>query len=374
MGATILQWNVRGLRCNRRDLDILTSEHQREVICLQETKLGQSPPLSHYQCANHDCYLKSPRRNPDQLACGGVAIYIKKGLYHRPVRIDSHLQAVAVQVTLGDGSLTILSVYIPGHSHLTTRDLSYLTRDISGPILITGDFNGHNYLWGCHFVDTRGEVIERFTDKHNLCVLNDGIHTYLKPEAQLASEPTSAIDLTISTPGLALRSVWEVLHDTHGSDHYPILTSILPTGAETQPSCDPSHWVFTKADWERFHDLCLEKVTGDILEEDDPLESFVKHITKASNDSIPRATTIPKKSNLWFAEECREALKARHALDKRVWQGREVRGETLSAFRRSQAHARRLFNQKKRHSWVEYVSKLSTNTPIKHVFVLPSII
>ena len=78
--------------------------------------------------------------------------------------------------------------------------------------------------------------------------------------------------------------------------------------------------------------------------------------------------TIPKKSNPWFDEECREALKARRALDKRVRQSRELRGETLSAFRRSQAQARRLFNQEKCQSWAEYVSKLSTNTPIKHVW------
>ena len=98
------------------------------------------------------------------------------------------------------------------------------------------------------------------------------------------------------------------------------------------------------------------------------MESFVKHITKAANDSMPRATTIPRKSNPCFYEECREALKARRALDKRVWQSRKVIGETLSAFRRSQAHARRLLNEKKRHSWAaEYVSKLSTNSPIKYV-------
>ena len=113
---------------------------------------------------------------------------------------------------------------------------------------------------------------------------------------------------------------------------------------------------------------CLERITVDILEEGDPLYSFVEHLTKAANDSIPRATTIPKKSNPWIDEECREALKARRALDKRVHQSRELRGETLSAFRRSQAQARRLFNQKKRQSWAEYVSKLSTNTPIKHVW------
>ena len=175
-------------------------------------------------------------------------------------------------------------------------------------------------------------------------------------------------EFTISTPGLALRSVREVLPDTHGSNHYPVLTSILPSMAEIQPSYDPSHWVFSRADWEKFHDLCLEKITEDILGEADPLNSFVKHITQAGNESIPRATTIPKKSNPWFDEECREALKARRALDKRARRSREIRGETLSAFRRSQAQARRLFNLKKRQSWADYVSKLSTDTPIKHVW------
>ena len=179
--------------------------------------------------------------------------------------------------------------------------------------------------------------------------------------------PTSAIDLTISTPGLALRSAWEVLPDTHGSDHYPILTSILPSVAEIQPSCDPSHWVFSRADWEQFYDLCLENITEDILGEVDPLHSFVKHITKAGNDSIPRATTIPKKSNPWFNEECREALKAWRALGKKARRSREIRGETLSAFRRSQAQAWRLFNLKKRQSWADYISKLSTDMPIKRV-------
>ena len=45
-------------------------------------------------------------------------------------------------------------------------------------------------------------------------------------------------------------------------------------------------------------------------------------------------------------------------------------GKLLSAFRRSQAQAqaRRLLNLKKRQSWADYVSKLPTDTPIKHVW------
>ena len=151
---------------------------------------------------------------------------------------------------------------------------------------------------------------------------------------------------------------YQDVHEQPGPTHIPL----------TKPSCDPSHWVFFKANWEQFHDVCLESISEDILEEADPLHSFVEHITKAANDCIPRATTIPKKSNPWFDEECRESLKARRALDKRVRQSREWRGETISAFRRSQAKARWLFNQNKRQSWAEYVSKLSAETPLKHVW------
>ena len=178
----------------------------------------------------------------------------------------------------------------------------------------------------------------RFTDKHNLCILNDGTHTYLKPQVQHVNRPTSAIDLTISTPGLALRSVWEVLPDTHGSD-YPYRHRSYHQWQRCNQAVIPPTGFFPRPIGRSFM-MCLESISEDILGEADPLHSFVKHITKAANKYIPGSTTIPKKSNLWFDEECREALKARRALDKRVRHSRELRGETISAFRRSQAKAR----------------------------------
>ena len=76
------------------------------------------------------------------------------------------------------------------------------------------------------------------------------------------------------------------------------------------------------------------------------------------------ANLVPICNGPW----CREALKVRRALDKTFRHSWALRGETISALRRSQAKARRLFNQKKRQSWAEYVSKLSAETPIKHVW------
>ena len=223
------------------------------------------------------------------------------------------------------------------------------------------------YLWGSHDVDTRGEVIERFTNKHNLWILNDGTHTYLKPQAQHVNKPTSAIDLTTHTRTCSEKCVG-------GAARYPWQWPLSHTDFDlTISGRDTTKlWSFPlglfrgqlgTVSW----CVCLDNISEDMLEEADPLHSFVEHITKAANDCIPRETTFPKKSNPWFDKECWEALKARRALNKRVWQSRELRGETISAFR-SQAKARRLFNQKKHQSWAEYVSKLSAETPIKHVW------
>ena len=360
---------MRGLRANRRDFDILVKHLQPEVICLQETKLVKNPQKAHFQCANYDCYYKSRQRRDDQLPCGGVSIYIKKGIFHRPVQLNTHLQAVAVEVTLQGAPVTIFSIYAPTHDHLSVRDLTNLIKNRNGQIIITGDFNGHNHLWGSPHDDTRGQVIERFTNLHDLCILNDGTHTYLKPQAQHVNSPTSAIDLTMCTPGVALRCNWEVIPDSHGSDHYPVLTSVSPTSADANQGVhDPTHWVFSRADWEGFMGVCQERIDDAVLQSPDPLQSFVDLVIKIADDFIPKASTIPRKSNPWFDQECRDALKTRRALDNKVKRGCGPHQETLISFKRAQARARRLFNQKKRDSWRNYVSQLTTNTPIKHVW------
>ena len=79
----------------------------------------------------------------------------------------------------------------------------------------------------------------------------------------------------------------------------------------------------------------------------DPLTSFVGHVIDAAKDSIPRATTVPKKAKPWFDNECREMLKTRRSLDRKVHRAGGPRVETLMSFRPTQAQARRLFTLKK---------------------------
>ncbi|KAG8285116.1 hypothetical protein J6590_087295 [Homalodisca vitripennis] len=58
--------------------------------------------------------------------------------------------------------------------------------------------------------------------------------------------------LSISTPVVAHRFVFEVLPDFYGGDHAPVKLS--DTRAPTSPS-RRTRWILTKADWERFKSI-----------------------------------------------------------------------------------------------------------------------
>ena len=45
--------------------------------------------------------------------------------------------------------------------------------------MLLGDFNGHNVLWGGNDHDHRGELIEDFITKNDICLMNDKTNTFL---------------------------------------------------------------------------------------------------------------------------------------------------------------------------------------------------
>ena len=85
--------------------------------------------------------------------------------------------------------------------------------------MLVGDFNGHNVLWGSNDNDPRGELIEDFIAKNDICLMNDKSNTYLDS----GKGTFSSLDLSLCHPSLYLDYEWSVCEDQHGSDHFPIL-------------------------------------------------------------------------------------------------------------------------------------------------------
>ena len=87
-------------------------------------------------------------------------------------------------------------------------------------LILVGDFNCHNTLWGSPKTDTQGDILENFLNNNNLVCRNDGSITYIADN----NTGTSAIDLTLSSANIGVNDQWETM-DTLNSDHLPILTT-----------------------------------------------------------------------------------------------------------------------------------------------------
>ena len=74
-----------------------------------------------------------------------------------------------------------------------------------------------------------------------------------------------------------------------------------------------------KANWELYHSLSEESLKIDKFNNSlDPLDDFLNLLFSISlNKSIPKTSTIPKKSKPWYNDECKDAIKQRkQALSK----------------------------------------------------------
>ena len=349
----IIQWNCRGLKSNYNEILLLLSLLNPSVFCLQETFLKTDDQLNIRDFNTYN-YIYSEGQRPS----GGSSILVHSSCPQREIKLVTNLQAVAVSVTL-DKEITICSVYIPPNFHLETEHLDILLKQLPSPCILVGDFNGHNILWGCKDNNPKGNIIEDFITKNDLCLMNDKSHTYLHP----ATGKFSSLDLSICHPSLLLDFDWTVSEDQHGSDHFPVIIESVNNSTNDHNA----KWKLNKANWEVYYSLCEESLKIDKFDNSlDPLDDFTSSLLDIANKSIPKTSTNPKKSKPWYNDECKDAIKQRkQALSKFC---RYPTKENLNKVKNFRANARRTIKASKRKSWKSYVSNLNYKTPIKKVW------
>ena len=349
----IIQWNCRGLKTKFEEICVLQQEENPSVFCLQETFLKTVDNISlkgfnSYHHIHTDCQKPS----------GGSSIFVKSSCPQRKINLNTELQAIAISVTL-DREITICSVYIPPSFSLKIEHLDSLLKQLPSPYLLLGDFNGHNILWGNKENNSRGELIENFITNNDICLMNDKSNTYMH-------DPTgsfSSIDLSLCHPSLFLDFNWSVCKDQHHSDHFPI---VIKSNTSTVEDHNPK-WKLNKANWELFQSLCTDTITLESFKDSsDPLSDFTSSLIDISSKCIPKTSTNPTKSNPWYNDECKEAIKTRKkALNKFKKYPTKDNLNEVKVFR---AKARRTIKISKRKSWRSYVSKINHKTPIKKVW------
>ena len=138
-----ISWNSRGIKNKKEDLEILTKELNPFCICNQETKLkiDQSFSLKNYIFEHKPQIL-----HQDEIAKGGVGMFIRNDVSYSEINLQTIFQAIAFQIFIHI-KLTICSIYIHDSINFSERDLENLIEQLPKPFIFIGDFNSHNILW-----------------------------------------------------------------------------------------------------------------------------------------------------------------------------------------------------------------------------------
>ena len=351
MSNNILQWNCRSVKANFEELTLLINKQKPVAVCLQETFLKDS---DRFQIKYHSCYLKNCTDNDK--ASGGVPLIVNNSVPHHFIKLETTLQAVAVNISLNK-TITLCSVYLPPSSPIDTKKLDHLINQLPKPFFLMGDFNSHHTLWGCTDTNDKGRTIEGFITEQDLVLLNDKSSTYLHP----ATGSFSSLDLTICSPEFFPDFDWKVDDDLHGSDHFPIQIS------EVGPSIQecPERWKLHKANWEQFRINCEQSIHPNAFDDcENPAELFTSLLYSAAEKSIPRTSTNPKHPNKpWFNDDCKKAIAERKSVLRQF--NLRPTHENLTKFKIARAKARRAIKQSKRMSWRQYVSRLNSRSSVK---------
>ena len=190
---SIIQWNINGLHKHNADIHRAKTLIKPIALCFQETnlKLNTTFPIKGYNgfFQNHQTHLR---------ASGGVAIFVNNLIESTEIHIQSPLEVVAVSIRLKT-PLCICNIYLPDSTTFKLNDLNDIIQQLPKPFIFLDDFNSRNQIWGSHFTDHRGKIMEKFLENEQLILLNTGEPTL----HNITHNSLSAIDLTITNSTFA---------------------------------------------------------------------------------------------------------------------------------------------------------------------------
>lgn len=358
MAPQIIHWNCRGLIKNLDDIHEILTQHQPNILCLQETHLN---PTHTNFLKNYVVYRKD--RQGSAHSSGGVAIVAQHSIPSQPLSLVTDLEAVAIRALTFGRVITICSIYIPPDHQLSTVEFEMLIDQLPDPFLLVGDFNAHHPLWGCTRTDSRGALIENFLLSSGSCIFNKKEPTYFN----IARNTYTAIDLAIGSPLLLAATEWSVIDNLYGSDHFPISLKYIEN-ISSQSVNTSRKFREQAADWLMFRDLSALSCSSILGLDIDKCQSLITlHIIDAAEKSIPQTSgKSQNKQRPWWNAECKNARKNQN----KAWSKfrRYPTSDNLINFKQAKANGRRIRRESKRESWHSFLSSINSYTDTHKVY------
>lgn len=352
MPYPIIQWNCQGARTRKQELLDLIQNEKPVVLAIQETKLQESTT---FNLPGYTCYRKEGHFN--RTPHGGVAIFVHQDIAHNLITVNTTLQSISVQVNLGR-TVTISSIYT-SRSHVITEELfNDLIRQLPKPVLLLGDLNSYNQIWGCDTTDARGRIIENVVNTNNLNIINDGRPT------RITHNSSTAIDISICSPQIEPLLDWNVLSSPMDSDHNPIIL----TWSSNQNEENNTRFNYKLANWDNYKNHRTWTNIPDNVDDDceSSVNLFYEKINKAASESIPTYTTTKYFPKPWWCIEVTNSRNKREQLYKTFIRTKSL--QHMIAWKKARAECKQLIKVKKKESWTNLTSDINRNTPISKVY------
>ena len=116
---SILQWNCHGFMPTFEKIKNLISNFSAFILALQETNFKDANIRGFHH------YFKTCMSEVDGRATGGCSIFVKMGVPHEVLELDTELQTVAIKLSLRK-PITICNVHIPPHFNVAQTDIDNL--------------------------------------------------------------------------------------------------------------------------------------------------------------------------------------------------------------------------------------------------------
>lgn len=186
-----LQWNARSILSKKHELIYLSNKLLPSLISIAETWLK---PQQHFNLQGFTSF-----RDDRVDGYGGAMILVNNKLSCSALPIPSHncnnINVVGVKVM----NINVLSIYVPHPNSSLLTYIRNLFLLFPPPLLILGDFNSHNTMWGSDTSDSFGNRLGELLDDLCICVLNNGSSTRITPPGQRKS----CVDLSLCSNDLS---------------------------------------------------------------------------------------------------------------------------------------------------------------------------
>lgn len=358
---SIVQWNARSINPNKGSLEVLLYSLDIQVAVISETWLRK----------NYDFKINSYKAvRADRFdGRGGSMILVKNYLEFEEIKLNSPsplIQICGARIKLPDNAkMSIISCYCsPGHT-ISTAEWIAIFENIESPVMFLGDYNSHALEWGCSYTDRQGEALVNLAEEVNLVILNDGTETRIN----YGSINPSIVDVSFCSASISAQFSYEVLEDSLGSDHFPILLRKTLSLNQWPVNFKPK-FKTEVADWNCYKNIIINEFynapfTAEVLVRYDFLE---RSIMKAAEISIPQTKLyLGKKPPMcWWNRDCDEIIKNRKQAHYNYKNNPNL--ANYIELKRLQAKAKHIVKSAKRNSWEKFCSTINPKTSNKDIW------